>query len=262
MGGEKMDNIIEVLKEAVYLGNKAIQQTRSELMLRHKGYKEIVTNCDIASENAITEFLLEKYPSAQAFSEEIGEISGEDEIVFIIDPIDGTHNLIHNIPFYAISIGVYSMGKPFGGMIYLPEFDDYLYAVRGEGAYLNGNKITCSGTAKLKDAMVAYDNQFHKHKSMLKNLLPLVEHCFTLRIFGSACVDLCNVARGYIDARIFHRTKAVDFAAGHVIIEEAGGKVSDFQGRPVTLKTSDVIASNGKIHGELVELLELENQGV
>lgn len=255
-----MNSVIGVLREAVDLGNKAIQKTRSELMLRHKGYKEIVTNCDLASENAIIEFLLEKYPNAQAFSEEVGEISGKDEMAFIIDPIDGTHNFIHNIPFYAISIGVYSMGKPFGGMIYLPEFHDYLYAVKGEGAYLNRERIACSRTAKLKDAMVAYDNQFHNHKSMLKNLLPLAEHCFTLRIFGSACVDLCNVARGYIDARIFHRTKAVDFAAGQVIIEEAGGKTSDFQGRPVTLRTSDVIASNGKIHGELVELLELENQ--
>lgn len=255
-----MNKVIKVLKEAVDLGNRAIQKARSDLMCRHKGYKEIVTNCDIGSENAITKFLVEKYPNAKAFSEEVGEISGEDEIVFIIDPIDGTHNFIHNIHFYAISIGVYSKGKPFAGIIYLPEFDDYLYAVKDEGAYLNGNKITCSDTAKLKDAMVAYDNQFHKHESMLKNLPLLIENCFTLRIFGSACVDLCNVARGHIDARIFHKTKLVDFAAGHVIIEEAGGKVSDFQGKPVTLKTNDVIASNGKIHKELVELLELENK--
>ncbi|MFH1883206.1 MAG: inositol monophosphatase [Planctomycetota bacterium] len=253
-----MTDIIEVLKEAVCIGNRALQEARSELMYRHKACRELVTNCDIASENAIAGFLVRKYPKAKIFSEEVGEISGEEETVFIIDPLDGTHNFIHNIPFYAISIGVYSKGAPFAGIIYLPEFQDCLYAVKDGGAYLNGDRIDCSDTARLKDAFIAYDNQFHRNEFMLKNLSPLAEKCFTLRIFGSACVDLCSVARGRIEARVFHDTKLVDFAAGHVIIEEAGGKVSDFQGKPLMLDTKDVIASNGKIHRQLVELLGTE----
>ncbi len=252
-----MDEIIEVLKKSALAGNKAIQDTRAGMLLRHKGYKEIVTNCDIASENAITDVLKKEYPQSAIYSEEVGDISGTEELLFIIDPIDGTHNFIHSIPFYAISIGAFSKGEPFAGIIYLPEFDDYFYAVKGKGAFLNDKKIETSQVLKLSDAMVAYDNQFQKHPSMLKNLPPLIDRCFTLRIFGSACVDICNVANGKIDARIFHKTKIEDFAAGISIVEEAGGKLTDFSGKPVTLKTSDVIVSNGKIHEELIDLLEL-----
>jgi len=252
-----MDKIIGALKKSVLAGNEAIQDVRMGLMLRHKGYKEIVTNCDIASENAITDILKKEYPESSIYSEEVEDISGTEELLFIIDPIDGTHNFIHNIPFYAISVGVYSRETPFAGMIFLPEFDYCYYAVRGKDAFVNDKKIEVSNVLKLSDAVVAYDNQFQKHPSMLKNLPLLIEKCFTLRIFGSACVDICNVANGKIDARVFHNTKIVDFAAGISIVEEAGGKITDFNGKPVTLKTSDVIVSNGKIHGELIELLEL-----
>ena len=254
-----MDDIIDILREAVQEGNKALQEARSGLMYRHKTYRELVTNCDIASENAIAGFLSGRFENAKIFSEEVGEIVGDEEIVFIIDPLDGTHNFIHNIPFYAISIGVYSKGIPFAGMIYMPEFDDCLYAVRNKGAYLNGDHIHCSDTARLEESLIAYDNQFHKHESMLKNVGPLSERCFTLRIFGSACVDLCGVARGWMEARVFHNTKLVDFAAGQVIVEEAGGNVTDFQGRPLTVHTTDVLASNGRIHSQLVELLGTES---
>lgn len=252
-----MNKIIDTLKKAAYTANRALQDARSELMLRHKEYKEIVTNCDITSENAITNVLVKEYPECSIYSEEVGKISGKEKLLFIIDPIDGTHNFIHNIPFYAISIGAYTKGKPFAGIIYLPEFDDCFYAVKGKGAFLNNKKTQTSNVSKLINAMVAYDNQFYKHESILKNLSVLQEKCFTLRIFGSACVDICNVANGKIDARVFHNTKIVDFAAGISIVEETGGKITDFNGKPVTLKTSDVIVSNGKIHGELIELLEL-----
>lgn len=252
-----MERIIEVLREAVLAGNAAIQDTRTGMMLRHKGYKEIVTNCDIASENAITDVLIREYTNCAVYSEEVGSISGTEELLFIIDPIDGTHNFIHHVPYYAISVGVYARGSPFAGMIFLPEFNHCFYAVKGQGAYLNDGPIRASSVLKLSEAMVAYDNQFHKHQAALRNMPLLAEKCFTLRIFGSACVDICNVACGVIDARIFHNTKVVDFAAGISIVEEAGGRVTDFSGKPVTPQTGDVIVSNERIHSELVALLEL-----
>jgi len=252
-----MVTIIDVLKKAVCAGNKALQYTRSELMLRHKEHKEVVTNCDIASENAITEALKSEYYHCSVYSEEVGNISGKEDLLFIIDPIDGTHNFIHGIPFYAISIGAYTKGQPFAGIIYLPEFDDYFYAIKGKGAFLNDKKVQTSNVAKLSNAMVAYDNQFHRHRSMLSSLPRLAESCFTLRIFGSAAVDICNVARGAIDARIFFNTKLVDFAAGRIIVEEAGGRITDFKGREITLETTDVVVSNGGIHDELIERLNL-----
>lgn len=256
-----VDGIVDSLRRAVDAASAALEDARTDLMFRHKGHREIVTNCDIASENAITQCLSEEYPKAKVLSEEVGEISGDEDLVFIVDPIDGTHNFIHQIPLYAISIGVYARQTLLAGMIHMPEFGEYLYAVRGQGAFRNGSPIACSDTSSLRSAMVAYDNQFHKQAAMLENLSPLADACFTLRVFGSACVDLANTAQGRIDARVFHRTKLVDFAAGQVIVEEAGGTVTDFQGRPVTLKTQDVIASNGSIHQELVEVLSSKDRG-
>ena len=151
-------------------------------------------------------------------------------MLWILDPIDGTHNFIHKLPYYAISIGLYKKGKPFAGLIYIPKLNECYYAIKGEGAFLNDNKITVSDIKTLSNSMVTYDNQFHKHEAMLKNLPILQEKCFT---------------------------KLVDFAAGIVIVEEAGGKVTNFNGEEPTPKTKDIIASNGSIHQELLETLEL-----
>lgn len=253
----KMEKIVDVMKRAATAGSEAIKKTRSELMWRQKDHKEFVTNCDIASENAIIEVLKAEFPDSTIYSEEVGTITGDEDLLWILDPIDGTHNFIHNIPFHAISIGAYNKGKPFAGLIYLPATDEYFYAIEGKGAFLNDKKISVSGIPKLNNGMIAYDNQFHRHESMLKNLKIVQEKCFTLRIFGSAAVDMCNVARGDIEARIFHKTKIFDFAAGIIIVREAGGKVTDFEGREVTSKTADILVSNGKIHDELVNLLHL-----
>jgi myo-inositol-1(or 4)-monophosphatase len=252
-----MDEVIEIMKKAAESANEAIVKTSSELMWRQKEPKELVTNCDIASENAIVEILKKEYPKSKIYSEEVGEITGEEEMLWILDPIDGTHNFIHKLPYYAISIGLYKKGKPFAGLIYIPKLNECYYAIKGEGAFLNDNKITVSDIKTLSNSMVTYDNQFHKHEAMLKNLPILQEKCFTLRIFGSAAVDLCNIAQGAIESRIFHKTKLVDFAAGIVIVEEAGGKVTNFNGEEPTPKTKDIIASNGSIHQELLETLEL-----
>jgi len=245
------------MKRAAIAGSKAVKETSSNLMWRKKSSNEIVTNCDIESENAIVEVLKKDYPKSSIYSEEVGKITGQETLLWILDPIDGTHNFIHKIPFYAVSIGVFKKGNPFAGLIYLPEFDECFYAISGRNAFLNDKKISVSNIEKLNNSMVAYDNQFHKHKAMLKNLSVLQGKCFTLRIFGSAAIDICNVARGAIEARIFHKTKLVDFAAGLVIVEEAGGMITDFNGNKVTLKTEDVIVSNRKIHQELLDTLYL-----
>lgn len=250
------------MKKAVNAGNEAIERARSKLVYNQKDYKEFVTNCDVASENAIVKILKKEFPESKIYSEELyskesDEMTGREELIWVIDPLDGTHNFLHKIPFYAISIGVYMNGKPFAGMIYIPKFYEYFYAIKDKGSFLNDKKISTSNIQKLSNSMIAYDNQFHKHEAMLKNLNIIQDKCFTLRIFGSATIDMCKVAQGAIEARIFHNTKFVDFAAGIIIVEEAGGKVTNFEGKNVNSKTRDLIVSNGKIHKELIELLHL-----
>lgn len=253
-----MENkLLKVLNEAVRKGDGAIKETKAHyLSVEQKTYKELVTNCDIASEKAIVNLLKTHYPDSSILSEELGNVVGNDALFWSIDPIDGTHNFIHGIPFYAISIAAFINREVIAGMIYLPEFDACYYAAKGTGAFLNDKKITVSDR-ELKEAMVAYDNQFHKHRAMMKNLPIVADNCFTLRIFGSAAVDIAKVSEGILEARIFHQTKFEDYAAGSIIVKEAGGKVTDFNGRDVTLETRDVIVSNGKIHSQLVQLLNL-----
>ena len=253
------NKLLKTINQAIREGVRAIKETRARyLSIEHKTYKEFVTNCDIASEKAIVNILKIHYPDSSILSEELGDVLGNDSLLWSIDPIDGTHNFIHNIPFYAISIGAFLNKEVVAGMIYLPEFEACYYAAKGKGAFLNDKKISVS-TRELKESMVAYDNQFHKHPAMMKNLPKIVDNCFTLRIFGSAAVDIAKVAEGGLEARIFHKTKFEDYAAGAIIIREAGGKITDFAGRDVSLETRDVIVSNGRIHEQLLQLLNKLN---
>jgi len=129
------------------------------------------------------------------------------------------------------------------------------YAARGGGAFLNGKKINVSDRMPLNKCMIAYGPNLHRHKDAMAHLSILARECFTIRISGSAVVGLANIASGVLDARIFHGTKPVDFAAGALIVTEAGGKATDFNGEQYSLETSDLIISNGKIHKQLCELL-------
>ena len=187
-----MDEIIKVLNKSALAGNGAIQDTRTGLMLRHKGYKEIVTNCDIASENAITDVLQKEYPASAIYSEEVGNISGTEELLFIIDPIDGTHNFIRNIDIFGVSIGVVHKQSDFvAGVIYMPKSDELYVAEKGSGAYKNGVKISVSDRDDLKECSVSFDSSIRYNPGpMLATLGDLANQVFNLRMFGSSARQL------------------------------------------------------------------------
>ncbi|MBI4180940.1 MAG: inositol monophosphatase [Chloroflexi bacterium] len=250
-----MDTIRQVLEMAAQEGSKAISATKKEgISIREKSYKDLVTDCDIASEKAIISVLRGAFPESAFYSEEAGYEEGENWL-WVIDPIDGTHNFVYGLPGYGISIAGVKENKFIVGLIYLPETNDYFFAYRNKGADMNGKKLSVSNRDKLAQSMIAYDNQFHNHPLMLKNFKPVIDACFTIRILGSAVVDLCKVAGGVLDARIFHQPKLVDFAAGALIVEEAGGVVTDLNGEKVTLNSASVVASNGRIHQSLLSVL-------
>ena len=250
-----MDSLLTVMKRAAKASVAAIvQQRQLGLEIQEKSYRDYVTSSDLASEAQIIHVLKRAYPNSAVCSEEAGYIAGHGYL-WIIDPIDGTHNFMYGLPYYGISIAAAQDGEIVAGLIAVPETHELFYASRGGGAYLNGKRIAVSSRSDLNRAMVAYDNQFHKNYLMLENLPKLAQACLTIRILGAASVDLCNIAQGILDARIFHETKLVDFAAGALIVEEAGGMVTNFTGRPYTLETTDIIASNGRVHKVLVELL-------
>ncbi len=253
-----MNRIHEILEKAAKEAANSIIAKREEgFDIREKSYKDLVTGCDIASEKAIISVLEEAFPGSAFSCEESGHIEGEGWL-WIIDPIDGTHNFIFGLPYYAISIGGARANELTVGLIYLPETKDSFFAYRNEGAYKNGQKIRVSTRDKLEQSMIAYDNQFSKEPLMLKNFKPVIDSSFTVRILGSAAVDLCKVAEGVLDARILHKPKLVDIAAGVLIVEEAGGRATDINGENVTLNSSSAVASNGLIHESLLSILAKE----
>jgi len=244
--------MIKAIKTAGEVVNKHRKNVKEISM---KSYKDFVTNVDLESEKTIVGLIREKFPDHIIHSEEMGTEEKKSEYMWIIDPLDGTHNYMFNIPFFGISIALARNKEIIMGAIYLPAFDELFFAEKGKGAFLNGKPIKAASQENLIESLILYDNQFHKHEDMLPNYVKIVDKAFTTRIMGSAVCDLCSVARGYANARIFHKPKLCDFAAGALIVEEAGGKATDFWGNPWNIETKNLIASNGKIHDELLKLL-------
>ena len=220
-----------------------------------KSYHEMVAEVDILSQNLIIEKLLKSFPEYAIISEEKSMEKNTKDLTWIIDPLDGTHNYIVGLPFFGISIALADRGNYYLGIIYFPMLDKLYHAIKGKGAFCNDDKIFTSTNNDLSKSMVAYDNQFNDSNLALNNLQLIANESFTVRIFGSATNDLCLIASGRIDARVWISTKIVDIAAGHVIVSEAGGKVTDFNGDTVGIECEQVIATNGTVHDSLISIL-------
>ena len=247
------DVAIQAAKEA---GKILLDNFRREKEVRVKEARELLSNVDLESEKRILQMIKETFPQHTFISEELGMERGREDYIWIIDPLDGTHNYIYGQPAFGLSIALAHQDEVILGVISLPFYGELFYAEKGRGAYLNNKPISPSNIAKLSEAYIFYDPQLHKRKDMFDNLVKLYPKCFTLRIFGCAVYDACSVASGRAEARIWHKTKTVDVAAGTLIVKEAGGKVTDFNGNPFSLGSTEVIVSNGKIHDELVDILK------
>ncbi len=223
-----------------------------------KSHHELVSEVDLKSQAAILDVL-------QTGGFEYGLLTEEktDDIpkrgkTWIIDPLDGTHNYIAGLPFCGVSIALVEDSDFLLGVIYFPAEDLLFQAVKGEGAYKNGERISVSENDDLGKAVVNFDNQFHRSERSFSFYKKLVDRAFTTRIFGTASMDLCLIASGKIDGRIFLDSKLPDIAAGHVIVTEAGGKLTNFDGSRCDLNSRQVIASNGGIHADLVDVVKGE----
>ncbi|MFC1585756.1 inositol monophosphatase family protein [Fibrobacterota bacterium] len=248
------------LRTAVRAARAAGQEMKKNFGRKYhvirKDPKEMVTEIDIRSQAIITEILNGEYGSYGIITEEKRLSTVEEEVNWIIDPIDGTHNFIAGLPFSGVSIGLVKDGGFYLGVIYFPIEDEMFYAVQGKGAFCNDKPIRVSENGDLSKAIINYDNQFHKSKKSFDYFKVLTQKAFTVRIFGTATRDLCYTASGHINGRIWNSTKICDIAAGIVIVTEAGGKVSDFNGKSCTLKSAQVVASNGKVHDDLLTILQ------
>lgn len=221
-----------------------------------KSPKEMVSVVDMQAQKAILEVLGAHFPGYGIITEEKTPDVDKEGKNWIIDPLDGTHNYIAGLPFSGVSIGL-AKGNNFElGVILFPMEDRLYYAVKGKGAYMNHRQINVSQNPELSKTIVTFDNQFHLNEKSFDYYKRLTERAFTTRILGTATNDLCMTAEGTIDGRIWVNTKICDIAAGIVILNEAGGRITNFDGTPCTLESKQVVASNGKIHKELLDIVK------
>jgi myo-inositol-1(or 4)-monophosphatase len=226
--------------------------------IEHKGRINLVTEADLASEHHIKELIHSHFPSHRILAEETGEHGTGEECVWIIDPLDGTTNFSHGFPCYAVSIGVEQKGQSVLGVIYDPSREEIFVAERGAGATCNGERIRVSTIDSLEQALLVSGFPYDVRERM-NDYLPawriFLERAQGVRRFGSASIDMACVAAGRVDGFWERGLHAWDVAAGWVIIEEAGGRVTRLDGAAFDNYSSSLLCTNSLIHEEMLAAL-------
>jgi myo-inositol-1(or 4)-monophosphatase len=228
--------------------------------IKHKGAIDLVTEADVAAEQTIIEILSKNLHGAEILAEEstISEDITASETAWIIDPLDGTTNFAHGFPWFAISIAYFSVNRSLAGVIYSPLQDELFCASTGAGAWLNNRQIQVSSVTALKDGLVAtgfpYDIQ-KRPDEIMASLKSMMSKAQGIRRPGAATLDLAYLACGRLDAFWEVGLKPWDTATGQLLVEEAGGVISDFHGGPFSPFVPELLASNSAIHRELIEVL-------
>lgn len=229
--------------------------------VREKGRTDFVTAVDTEVQAQIREQLLELDDSIQFMGEEQDNASLDlRRPTWILDPVDGTTNLIHAFRHSAISLALARKGTVLLGIIYDPYADELFTAFSGGGAFCNGKPIRVSSTLSLADSLCSVGtNPGHREEaeSAFRRMRAIYDRCHDIRRIGAASMELCYVACGRLDCYLEHSLKPWDYAAGKLLVEEAGGQVTAFRGEKVSLSLPgcDILASNGALHRELMPLL-------
>ena len=225
-----------------------------------KGDIDLVTQADVASEKEIVAEIQYRFPDHSILAEESGIVEGSSRFQWIIDPLDGTTNFAHGLGLFAVSIAFAVDGEPIIGTVLNPLTGELFSARKGHGATLNGARIAISETKTVADSLLVTGFPYD-FKTMLRPLMHRFESCLKaargVRRLGSAALDLCYVACGRFEGFWEQNLKPWDTAAGLVIAREAGASVTDFSGRAYTIDNAEILTTNGKIHDEMILLLEL-----
>ncbi|OPY84813.1 MAG: Inositol-1-monophosphatase [Smithella sp. PtaU1.Bin162] len=236
-------------------GALLMEKLNKLLDIQYKGDINLVTEADKMSEKLIIKAIKRNYPDHGILSEESPAISGESKMRWIIDPLDGTTNYAHGYPVFCVSIALEKDGAIILGVVYDPTRQDTFVAVRGEGAQLNGKKLAVSETSDLNYSLLAtgfpYDIR-ESEENNLNHFQTMAKKAQAIRRAGAAALDIAYVAAGRFDGFWELKLKPWDTAAASLILEEAGGKVTDLGGRPWNLLSPNVLISNGRIHEQMV----------
>lgn len=252
----------DYLQEAVFAARLAgrYQKYRfaSPLDIELKGDKDLVTEVDRESERLIVEHLRSRFPGHDIVAEEGDYAQAGSSFRWIIDPVDGTTNYAHGFPWFCSSIGLQQNGELVAGVIYNPVYDELFTATKGGGAYLNGRRLSVSARSPLKNSLLGtgfpYDCASDPANNFA-NFIAFQKSARGIRRAGAAALDLACVAAGRLDGFWELKLKAWDVAAGVLLVREAGGVVTTFDGSSYDIFNGRIVASNGLIHDEMVAML-------
>ncbi len=258
---QKLNKFIEIIKET---GEIFREGYNKKLEIQSKGIKDLVTEYDLKVEKFLIKKFKENFPEYSIIAEETTQENFFDSI--IIDPIDGTTNFAHHIPHCAISLGVYEKKLPKYAVVYNPILNELYYAKKEVGAYKNGEKINVSNQDDFQRSLIATGFPYSSAeceedlKWVINKLSHILPRCQDIRRLGSAALDLCYVAEGKYEGFYEINLKPWDVSAGILIVEEAGGIISNEYGNSYDMfEDRCIVASNGIIHNELVEILSRIN---
>lgn len=246
-------------KTGIYLREENNRLTQSGI--ETKSFNNYVTYVDKHSEKLLIEGLSEIFPQAGFLTEEGTKELHDEEYFWIIDPLDGTTNYIHHLSPYAISIALMKKNDILLGCVYEVTLDEAFYAWKGGKAWLNGEEIKASQTKSIINSVTAHGIPYNlnpEYNFILDSIRRFYGKC-TLRHLGSAASELCYVAAGRYDAYFHASLSAWDVAAGAIIVQEAGGKITDFSGKKNYIFGKEMVSTNGLIHEELLKELRAES---
>jgi myo-inositol-1(or 4)-monophosphatase len=214
-----------------------------------KGDRNLATDVDQAAEKLIVDIISESFPDHALLGEEATDRKSDSDYLWIIDPLDGTHNFIRGINIFGVSIGLWHRDDFVAGVVYMPNDQELYYAAKGEGAFKNGNPISVTSTAVLKEASCSFDSSLrYSPDVMLKVLGEVSANCFNVRMLGSSARLLTYVAEGTLDFAIEFYDRPWDFAGSVCLIREAGGVFSDLKGGEPGPATVGYVASNAALY--------------
>jgi myo-inositol-1(or 4)-monophosphatase len=257
--------LLETATTAARIGGEILMRYfRDGVEIRNKsaaGGKtyDLVSDADIESEQAVAGLLRDAYPGHELLGEEaLSSGSTDAEHLWVIDPLDGTNNFAHQLPHFAVSIAYYHRGQAVVGVVLNPARDELFTAVRGAGAFRDGQPVRVSDAATLAKTLIGC-GFYYDRGAMMRSTLAAIEQFFGqdihgIRRFGTAALDLCQVGCGQFGGFFEYQLSPWDFAAGRLFVEQAGGEITDARGGPLNLETTSVLASNGKLHQQMLQI--------
>jgi len=252
--------LCRVIKIVVHTGDYIHRISSQKKYISYKGVVNLVTKFDNVAQTMIVKYLLKNFSEYGILSEENVNHNTIKPIKWLLDPLDGTTNFAHNLPIWAISLALEANDAVMLGVVYDPTRKELFSAIKGKGAFLNGTRIRVSKTRNLGQSLLVTGFPYDIRESKVNNLNHFAHFCVraqAVRRLGSAALDLCYTACGRFDGYWELKLSPWDQAAGSLILNEAGGKITDFKGHPFNIYGKEVLGTNGFIHNQMMKVLNM-----